>query len=104
MSTVERLCADEHEIALRGRFRFGPEDGANRIARLPDRDRFRQTLLALRVACHELGLSVTTDLVDGAVRTLNDDVDVTEAHRAFNKVSEGLKVELGWKMRLVPAE
>jgi len=79
----------EHEIGLRGRFDFGRENPGNRVAKLPDHDRFRRPLLELQAPCAELGLNTTGTLIQGALRALNDpDIDVSEAHRAFNKVSE----------------
>jgi len=104
LTRIERLCADEHEIALRTVMPFAsPPDQANGNNRLDRRDYFRTVISALEAPCRDLDLRITLKAIEDALRDLNRDLSTNAGYHRFNDVSQALKRELDDKWRLVRA-
>jgi hypothetical protein len=102
LGEIERLCADEHEIALRTQIPF-PEHADLGSARLERRDNFRDVIRALEAPCQELGLTATLRVIRSAIDGLQQEQTAAAGYHAFNRVSQSLKGELEEKWHLVPA-
>ena len=105
---IERLCADEHELGLRGRFAFSPDNAENRVTPLSreDRTRYQAALRGLEGACAPLGLSISVAHIRRGIDAFSPElanVDVSQAYGTLNVISQTLKSELADKYRLAPA-
>jgi hypothetical protein len=100
VDAMERLFADEHELALTGRFNFGPEVN-NRVAPFQHRERFKEVIRALEAPCRELGFHETALEIAMAESDLNDVVDVSQAYNIFHRISLILKSEIIKKVNFV---
>lgn len=105
---IERLCADEHELGLRGRFAFSPDNAQNRVTSLSreDRTRYQAALRGLEGACAPLGLSISVAHIRRGIDAFSPElanVDVSQAYGTLNVISQTLKSELADKYRLAPA-
>ena len=108
MTAIERLCADEHELGLRGRFVFSPDNVQNRVTPLSreDRARFQASLRALDGPCVTLELPISAEHIRRGIEALSPDlanVDVSQAYGTLNVLSQTLKSELADKYRLSPS-
>lgn len=93
LDVVERLCADEHELALRHQWQF--QSGT-----LPDKDKFRAVLADLKAQCVMFGLVSTVDALDDSIARIKNDTTANGGYWRFNAVSQALKRELKEKFSL----